>query len=252
MNDSRQTTAKNQKTGNTNRQKMDLPSIPDSLASHLYDFSWVKPWLFLKVVSRDQDREKYADAIQYQFLDLMAVVCIKCTLIEDCSCAIILHPLLDKWDITAQELFKLALENTRKLYPHTLYTLPGLIKQISADIGNMLSDEMEIPLFVLSNTKLEYGASNLLYKEVLKRAGTEMECERYWILPSSIHECILVPCNIQFQDASMLRQLVIDINKKLIPGDFLSNSIYQFDCHTGCLSKIEESQEVIQWNMCLQ
>ena len=103
-----------------------------------------------------------------------------------------------------------------------------------------------------SNTKLEYGASNLLYKEVLKRAGTEMECERYWILPSSIHECILVPCNIQFQDASMLRQLVIDINKKLIPGDFLSNSIYQFDCHTGCLSKIEESQEVIQWNMCLQ
>ncbi len=69
-------------------------------------------------------------------------------------------------------------------------------------------------MYVLTNKERSLGAGTFLYPGVLKQAE-ELLGERFYVLPSSIHECILIPEEEgMYQEA--LTEIVTEINESQV------------------------------------
>ena len=109
-----------------------------------------------------------------------------------------------------------------------------------------LSDiiEEEIPLFVMSNGDYMNGASVILYKDVLRDFAKYMEHDLY-ILPSSIHEVILVPSN-KIDDPSALFTMVSDANNTVVAlGDILSDSVYYYNRRKNQIVPVGKERKIV-------
>lgn len=85
-------------------------------------------------------------------------------------------------------------------------------------------------LYVLGREDGQFGAAVLGYPEELKKAAQSLG-EGYYILPSSVHEVIILPdskaSDIKPEE---LQQMVSEINQTQVQeNERLSNSVYHFD-----------------------
>lgn len=86
-------------------------------------------------------------------------------------------------------------------------------------------------MYVLSNKETYYGAIYMAVPEVLQAFAREHGS--FMILPSSLHEFILVP-ESQFSDFKELKDMIQDINTHMLEEkDMLSGHAYYFDGNTG-------------------
>ena len=96
---------------------------------------------------------------------------------------------------------------------------------------NIFEDSM----YVLSNEQNIDGASALFYpgvqEEIYKHMGKE-----YYVLPSSIHETIIVPKNASM-NSTELKNMVMEINgKEVSPDEVLTDSVYEYDARSKTLT----------------
>ena len=81
---------------------------------------------------------------------------------------------------------------------------------------------------VLSNESGVNGAAVILYPDIPKYIFESIG-KNYYILPSSIHEPLIVPED-EFINPSNLQAIVREVNEKHIePEEFLSDNVYYFD-----------------------
>ena len=89
-------------------------------------------------------------------------------------------------------------------------------------------------LHVLTNRRGIYGASCMLYRDIIKDFADQEEADVI-ILPSSIHEVLLFPDHLMFDHAFLCRT-VQEINQEDVPKeDVLSDRIYIFSRETGTI-----------------
>ena len=81
-------------------------------------------------------------------------------------------------------------------------------------------------MYVLTSRYGYLGAAAMLYENVLKRFAESLDSDLY-ILPSSVHEVILLP--IWGQEKEILQNMVGEINEKEVQKkDILSNTVYRY------------------------
>ncbi len=90
-----------------------------------------------------------------------------------------------------------------------------------------------VPVMLIgSNVHKLFGASVLLYPHVLEETADHLGCDLF-ILPSSIHELILLP-DIGGYQSSELLSMVKEVNATQVEAeDFLADSVYFYDRGTG-------------------
>ena len=87
-------------------------------------------------------------------------------------------------------------------------------------------------MYVLSNRLRSYGAACAAYPYVLKMIGQILKKD-YYILPSSVHEVVIVPYSDEF-DLCELDEMVKEINDtQLDEEDVLSDHAYFVDHRSG-------------------
>ena len=146
---------------------------------------------------------------------------------------------LELWGVTKEEVLKQAAENTPKLMQPQIKKMEDTIRELFAIgegeetkefeifMNEMRENEMRIPMYVLTNQKNLYGAACMLYEGVLEMFSQELG-EDVYILPSSVHEVILVPASIAFP-VKELKEMVKEINETQIPKEeVLSETIYKY------------------------
>ena len=85
-----------------------------------------------------------------------------------------------------------------------------------------------IPMKVLSNRRHMYGAAVMILPGVLQDIAEEMDASLY-ILPSSVHEVILMTDTGQEQP-QVLRDMVMEVNAtQVLPEEILSDHVYYYD-----------------------
>lgn len=133
------------------------------------------------------------------------------------------------------ELYKLAVKNTTRLFPARLTAmedvLEGLLNGMPAPAQLFRGQPAEAPLhqlYVLSNQAGINGAGCLLYPEILLQIKHFFQSE-FYILPSSIHEVILMPagnsiCREELND--MIREINLsEVQEEEILSDYAYDSI---------------------------
>ena len=82
-------------------------------------------------------------------------------------------------------------------------------------------------MYVFTNTYGINGASVILYNGLLDKFAGQIKKNLY-VIPSSIHEVIVIP-KCKEWDAESLKEMVTDINNTQVPDeDVLSSNIYEY------------------------
>ena len=86
-------------------------------------------------------------------------------------------------------------------------------------------------MYVLTNTAMNFGAGLILNKSILRHILDTLN-EDIYILPSSVHELIVLPASF-VDNAQDLTDMVYSINQSQVePKDRLSNDVYRVDYTT--------------------
>lgn len=136
-------------------------------------------------------------------------------------------------NVTEEELFKLAFDNTKRIFKPTVTCMDEVIKQMLIQQGmseefaeNIMGYHGEEEMYMISNKQRFNGAISIIYENVFHELAEQME-SNLWILPSSIHELIVLRAMGEPED---LAQIVATINMKEVDlENRLSNSVYFYD-----------------------
>ena len=144
------------------------------------------------------------------------------------------------WGISEQLLYETAARNTPLLYPCRCISLEQMIAELHVqETGGSGSPEpplwenrSPLPMYVLTNQKRLNGAACILYDHVLEEFARQAGGD-FFILPSSIHETILLPCR-KTMETDVLNAMVREINDtEVSPPDWLSDHVYRYGAETG-------------------
>jgi len=149
----------------------------------------------------------------------------------------ITNEIAEKIEASEEELFEVAYNNTKEITPFKILSMREML------MGNMFPDGIseddpmldmllppdDIGMYVLSNEGGLKGACGILYSDLLGEFADKFEADLI-IIPSSIHEVIILPDIDLFNDKDMIRSMVSEINEGVVAEeDRLSNNIYLFD-----------------------
>ena len=209
------------------------PELTFELMS-LARFEEQKDKIIFRLVNYEANQKLLESMPHRRVLDLAVVYCLYLQEMEDSSLTSMIHnEYLNMWETTEETLYKLALENTSRILPWTVQRLDQLLAGVIAeDLDIDLSSLDEIGeggplLYVLSNNQGVYGASSIIYPSVLKSVAADLGQDLY-ILPSSIHEVLLLPAEPQFS-CKDLEEMVRQVNlSELSPEEKLSDQVYYY------------------------
>ncbi len=142
---------------------------------------------------------------------------------------------LEMWDVSKEELFRRATENTPGLFKLEVYGIVELIKALTGKSADELEEEMKeaykLPMYVLTNTNRHMGAISVMYPGVLNKLA-QQEGSNLFLLPSSVHEMIVLADT--GQDIDDLRKMVQEVNSTQVAEDeILADSVYYYNKNTG-------------------
>lgn len=210
--------------------------------SMVTDFSRARNRICCKLINAERNAELLADAPHVIIEDLAVIFFILATRDEFGTGTItIRNNILDMWDITVDQLYKLALENTQRLFRGKVTSMMNVMTEILADkldtecceeFFDLMADDVEIPMFVATNTAKLNGAIVLLYDNLMKKFAEKIGGS-FYILPSSVHETLFIPCSDDM-DIEYLRDMVRTVNStEVSEEEYLSDNVYCYDADTG-------------------
>ena len=159
---------------------------------------------------------------------------------ENSMSSLITNQLLKNYGKTIDELHATALENLKKPGYAQLFTMAEIIINKKFYFDDVLKKPISKYLLCLSNNMLvitnryiNCGASVILYKELMDHILQELNVNELYIIPSSIHEMIVMPVydDMNTEEAEdTIKQIINDINcKDIPPEEVLSGSLYLYD-----------------------
>jgi len=163
---------------------------------------------------------------------------------------------MDMWGITLRQLVKIAKENTPRIMKFQIKNMEDMLRGMlnvgelcmvreggneyevdydektsdnyTEDIIKEIKDNNSMELFVLTNTQKINGAACMIYDNVLEGFSKSIN-NNFYILPSSVHEVILVP-ESENVCKEVLEKMVKDVNRTEVDTvDVLSDTVYYYD-----------------------
>ena len=99
---------------------------------------------------------------------------------------------MESWEQNEETLYQTAMENMRADGETVFVDMETLIKEIYPDIKIPSETEtQETKMYILTNSRKNYGASELLDKSTLHMIADEVG-DGFIVLPSSVHELIVL------------------------------------------------------------
>lgn len=177
--------------------------------------------VFLQLINTERNTELLREVPHRAFHDLSVIYRYKVTDAGERLGSIVIKSSHLPEGVTEELLYEAACKNTWEMFP-------WMVKNVENIVG------MPAPnMFMLTNEYGVNGAHVLLNPDALRAGAASLGSEKVWILPSSLHELILVPY-IGENDADALLRMVYAINRTMLESDaFLSDSVYMFDVNVG-------------------
>lgn len=116
---------------------------------------------------------------------------------------------------------------------------PELIQEMEKDLAESNKNN---PMTIITNDRLVDGASAIFYPGVMDLVGERMKGD-YFILPSSVHETLVVPDDgrVSLQE---LTDMVKEVNMTQVnPEDQLTDQVYHYDTADHVFEKAETFAE---------
>ncbi len=209
---------------------VDEHMVEDNVDMSFYsDYDKVADKVCFRLIGRrgNEDLLKDMPSRSYEDLEIVYYVSLKLMGIE--GCIHIKNEHMEMWDITENDLYEAALANTEKHYPSSIKNIFNVVNDLSKTSDDIYEEDDLPNIYVVSNTGGHYGAACILYPGFLD-AMREKISKAFYILPSSIHELIIVPDDETENKVEVLQNMVKCVNRECLKTeDILSDSVYYYD-----------------------
>lgn len=236
------------------------------------DYGKVKEKLVYKLINFEKNQELLAQIPHITYLDLAIVFyCLVSHELIGNATVLIHHKHCKIWGITQEELYRQAGINTPRLLPYEIQNMEDVLRTILIDslrreyagveareydneescqepseewfeqvadqmMGEVAGEE-RAPMYVLSNQSRILGAACILYQNLMEKFAEEVGKD-FYVLPSSVHELILVPA-LENVKTPNLSSMVEEVNQtQLEEEEVLANHAYYYSRATGKLSVV--------------
>ena len=192
---------------------------------NLQEFENVRGKVIYRLVNYEKNKE-LLEACPHTRLHDLAVTFRWVARIDDVgvSTSLITNKQVKEWGVSVNDLVLAARQNTPRLFPAKIIDMEEML----AGMVSFILYPSAIPMYILTNEQELNGASALLYGDILKDFANKKGSDMY-ILPSSIHEVIMVPAD-RIDDPKGLSSMVHEANTTVVStGDVLSDSVYYYD-----------------------
>lgn len=198
--------------------------------SFFMDIEKVSPRIKMKLINYEKNKELLEQVPHIRFLDLVIVFMV--VLGSDCdngfASILIYNHHLNFWNMNTEEIYKLAMENTANDFD--IIPMSSIVGEVMDDeSANMVLGNSKMRMSVLTNHPRRQGAIGIIHKDILKKFLEENQAEKVLILPSSIHETILIPCDT-LPNMEYVKGMVKEVNATQVqPEEILSDNVYVYD-----------------------
>lgn len=198
--------------------------------SFFTDIEKVRPTIKMKLINYEKNKALLVQIPYIRFLDL-AVVFIA-TLESDCKkgfASILIHNHhMEYWNMLPDDLYKIAMENTANDFEITPM-LDIINELLCTEYSDEMLDSTECRMSVLTNHYKLHGAVGMMHKEILNQYMKANQTGKIVILPSSIHEVLLISCDDSV-DMEYYKKTVKEVNAtQVLPEETLSDNVYVYD-----------------------
>lgn len=192
----------------------------------ILDFQKIKHRLSLKLVNRKYNEERLKNMPHMNIWEDMACICY-IALDEPQNGKIdVSNELAEKWNVSESSLMQTAMENTEKLHPAEIYDFQKLMQKAGMIDGT--EKTVDFPMYVITNRERWHGAVCVLYKGILRRIAKNLDSDLIMI-PSSLHEMIVLPKKKNSGSVKEMNQMVKEVNEsQLEPDEVLSDHVYLY------------------------
>lgn len=213
-------------------------------------FEEVKSRIIYRMVNYEKNQLLLESIPHYQFLEY--AITFHCLVRKDdegIGSVRITEEHRKNWGVTVEDLLSVALLNTRMNFPATIRPMEDIVYEaIKQEVWTPKPEEVSLPsqynstMYVLTNSCGIHGASCMLYQGVLELFYEQLGTD-FYILPSSIHELILVPVS-EDRDKDQLEQMVKEINQTQVAiEEVLSDSVYNYESIRMLLQMLIQGKE---------
>lgn len=212
--------------------------------SSIVDWEEVKGSIYIRVMSKKDNVGYPKDAVEEEIMDMKKVLYVFLSEEEKEICSYALsRKTVDGWNISIEELWEKARENTERLFPLQIQSISEVMARMGVNLPCNELGEEEF-MYIAGNQKGINGATVFLYKnfweKVCDKSG--MDCDLY-MLPSSCHEVIIIPDSPD-KTPEALRQMVCDVNSNhVLQEDRLTNSVYHYSRENKTLEMVAGGEE---------
>ena len=198
----------------------------------LKHFDTIKDKIVYKVVNYRSNEKLLEQVPHKRILDLAVVF--YCLLDKEygrSATALIYKNNLKNWNVTIDDVYKAALKNTPDLLHSKISSMAALFEKCGVNVDGEevdLKDYVPSDMYVLTNESKLNGAACILYENVLYDFAQKLGADLY-ILPSSVHEVILLPKLSMFEKDELVN-MVKEVNTEGVAADeVLSDHVYEYN-----------------------
>ena len=163
------------------------------------------------------DDKAYVEVLDLAFIPTVFVS-------EYASTIALSEKVLEVLGVSVSEFLQTAIENTKIIIKNMSDIL--MSSDVDGDYEDLEGDEKLEDMRVSVDPYMCFGTTLLVNEELLQKTKEEMG--NFYIIPSSVHEVILVKADMT--DAESLRGMIGEVNTNVLSDeDFLSNNAYYYD-----------------------
>lgn len=201
----------------------------EDLISQINDYDIMQDYLSIILVNRESNCGLMDELVYEEFLeDLLIIPVLKFdTSSETFTMAKVRKSVMDIWKVTEAEIINQAWSNFRREKP--------IVKSIGDLIGLYPDDSVltDNEMKVVSTDSHMYGAAMMCNYNLMKKLYFEYGGD-FFVIPSSIHEIITMPCYSITLD--YINEMVREVNENCVKFDeILSNHAYIFGDFGGVI-----------------
>ena len=204
---------------------------PEFDSRQLFD-SWeeAKDRIELDLANTKWNEGLFTDTPHKEFLDLT----VYCRLVfakdeTGIASTVVKESMLVRWGISKQDMWEAASSNLKK-EAYQFMNLRSLIGKSAKAVD--IKECRSASMCVLTNPVMYYGAAGILRTDLLEKFAQLKETDLY-VLPSSVHEVILLPA-LDCWDVDELRQMLKNVNADWVEKmEWLSDEVYYYRRGSG-------------------
>lgn len=201
-------------------------------ADKFTDYGSVCKGIKARLVNTEKNRERLDCLPHRDFLDLSLVYCVELSVGEGVGSITIDNNHAAMWGVSEEQLFEQAVSNMEADGDAPIQSLSELFGEMTECFGETFPTG-DFPMYVLTNSRRVNGASQIVRKDVLTHAGERLGKD-YMIIPSSVHEVLLVPDSGDPDLAKNIAGIVDFVNHtQVAEEEILSNHVYRYSRASG-------------------